>query len=155
MRIDYGLSATSLSSLLHTTRDLDSSSSEKDATQDIQAKAPVKATQNPKDSNKALESTQQSTPRARETFGLEILEKMSDKEYQVFLRASEGMSEVEKMAAAQALYVFTESYAQDSSAQNLKPHLNPRKNPYFNARDQFITRYIALYNGAQEVDILS
>ena len=151
MRIDYGLSATSLSSLLHTTRDLDSSSSEKDATQDIQTKAPVKAAQNPKDSSKAPEST----PRARETFGLEILEKMSDKEYQVFLRASEGMSEVEKMAAAQALYVFTESYAQDSSAQNLKPHLNPRKNPYFNARDQFITRYIALYNGAQEVDILS
>lgn len=155
MRIDYGLSATSLSSLLHATRDLDNTSSEKDSTRDIQTKASVKATQNLKDSSKALESTQQHTPRARETFGLEILEKMSDKEYQVFLRASDGMSEVEKMAAAQALYVFTESYTQDSSTQNPKPHSSPRKNPYFNARDQFIMRYIALYNGAQEVDVLS
>ncbi|MDL0079771.1 hypothetical protein [Helicobacter zhangjianzhongii] len=153
MRIDYGLSTTSLSSLLHTTKDLDTTPQESSSTQTTKEPAPVSKTLPPK---APLESTQADTPTQRETFGLEILEKMSDKEYQVFLRASEGMSEVEKMAAAQTLYIFTESYAKDST-QATKPHPSTppmKKNPYFSAREQFLTRYVALYNGAQEVNII-
>lgn len=234
MRIEYGLSTTSLASLLdssalnaHKQAALDEAN-----TQATQTKQTAKSAKSTHKSPKTLESATESMPKpsgARETFGLEILEKMSDKEYEIFLRASEGLSEVEKMAAAQALYIFTESYASspstgeskiESSAQSSLPNAldsstgesklesknpstaaakplesnpaqisaqapisavstaldmtsqatqppqdqykppshpaTPRtpKNPYFSARESFITRYVALYHGAQEMDIL-
>ncbi|MDD7568141.1 MAG: hypothetical protein PUJ79_07040 [Helicobacter sp.] len=47
---------------------------------------------------------------ARITYGLQILELMSNEEYQAFLRASEGLNENEKIAMAQHLYRFTNFY---------------------------------------------
>lgn len=171
MRIDYGLSRTSLASLLDSSSVGAQTSHNAPATQ---SEAPAKTPNKPKPKHQEPPIKQapiDSASKHRETFGLEILEKMSDREYQVFLRASEGLSEVEKMAAAQALYIFTEStqkQAQDLaklSLENPPAHAHeplskhpatpttPR-NPYFNARDSFITRYVALYHGAQEMDIL-
>ncbi|MWV62375.1 hypothetical protein DCO58_04555 [Helicobacter saguini] len=40
----------------------------------------------------------------RQTYGLAILELMSDQEYQAWLRATAGMTETEKMLAVQKLY---------------------------------------------------
>ena len=40
----------------------------------------------------------------RNTYGLAILELMSDQEYQAWLRATAGMTETEKLLAAQKLY---------------------------------------------------
>lgn len=46
----------------------------------------------------------------RVTYGLKVIELMSDQEYQAFLWASEGMSEAEKIMMAQSLYRFTSFY---------------------------------------------
>lgn len=46
----------------------------------------------------------------RITYGLKVLELMSDEEYRAFLWASEGMSDSEKMLMAQSLYRFTDFY---------------------------------------------
>ncbi|OBV28495.1 hypothetical protein BKN38_03380 [Helicobacter sp. CLO-3] len=212
MRIDYGLSTTSLSSILdikqestkratsedeaQDAKDSSAKNSSTNASQNLESKSTKKAAKIEQitSTKKSQESTESATlaPKTRQTFGLGILEQMSDEEYEIFERASAGMSEVEKMAAAQTLYVFTESYqakaasAQDKSQQNgdapndsapnnnmqnnsaqndeispsanytgrtNKPVINP-KNPYFIAQKDFIERYKALYNGAQEVNAL-
>ncbi|MGI0406040.1 hypothetical protein ACRE1S_01235 [Helicobacter himalayensis] len=67
------------------------------------------------DSTKEADSTQKDKVQyefkeARITYGLQILERMSDEEYRAFLRASEGLSEDEKMIMAQSLYRFTDFY---------------------------------------------
>ena len=43
---------------------------------------------------------------SRETYGLLVLENMSDPEYKAFERATVGMNQSEKMRAAQALYML-------------------------------------------------
>lgn len=170
VRIDYGLSKTSLASLLDS-GSMGAQTSHNAPSTKASDTAPAKKPDKPQPKHQESPTTQahiDSASAQRETFGLEILEKMSDREYQVFLRASEGLSEVEKMAAAQALYIFTEStqkQIQDPAKshhenpsthtpQNLSKRPTTPKNPYFNARDSFITRYVALYHGAQEMDIL-
>lgn len=212
MRIDYGLSTTSLSSILDIKQEStkrtnseneaqDAKDSSANASQNLESKSAKKAAKIEQitSAKKSQESAESSVlaPKTRQTFGLGILEQMSDEEYEIFERASAGMSEVEKMAAAQTLYVFTESYqAKTASAQNKsqqnnaaqndsapnddtqnnrvrnnsaqndeispstnhtsrtnKPAINP-KNPYFIAQKDFIERYKALYNGAQEVNAL-
>lgn len=67
------------------------------------------------DSTKGADSKQKEKARdefkePRITYGLQILERMSDEEYRAFLRASEGLSEGEKMIMAQSLYRFTDFY---------------------------------------------
>lgn len=46
----------------------------------------------------------------RITYGLKILELMSDEEYRAFVFASQGLSESQKMLMAQGLYRFTDLY---------------------------------------------
>ncbi|VDH01832.1 Uncharacterised protein [Helicobacter pametensis] len=47
----------------------------------------------------------------RQTYGLSVLERMSDDEYRAFLRATAEMTESEKIFAAQSLYRLNEVYA--------------------------------------------
>lgn len=59
----------------------------------------------------------------RQTYGLSVIEKMSDDEYQAFLRATAEMSESEKILAAQSLYRLNDlknqaNYNPYRSAQN-------------------------------------
>lgn len=87
----------------------------------------------------------------RKTYGLLILELMSDEEYSAFLRASSGMSDGEKILAAQSLYSLTDFY------QGLQP--NEKTNPYtktnkaFSRHQNFIEQFRAIYNGAIEIDL--
>lgn len=57
----------------------------------------------------------------RQTYGLAVIEKMSDDEYHAFLRATAEMTESEKIIAAQSLYRLNE-------LKDAKAHTN--KNPY-------------------------
>ena len=166
MRIEYGLSTTSLSSLLKETmpqnsKNLkDASDTNNNSVSEEMRTSNTHAVKNTLEDQTldVLDSALAVMPNEeRQTFGLEILEKMSDEEYEAFERASAGMSDVEKMAAAQALYVFTDFYKQYQENDNTEPHDNVKiqKNPYFNSKQDFIKRYKAFYNGAQEVNILS
>ncbi len=90
----------------------------------------------------------------RQTYGLLVLELMSDEEYAAFQRATAGMSEGEKIMAAQSLYTLSEFY--QGRTQPQKP--NPKnQNPYAKVQDydDFIKKYQAFYNGAQNFDSLS
>lgn len=55
----------------------------------------------------------------RETYGLVILELMSEQEYQAWLRATAGMSETEKMLAVQKLYPLADIEKLKSKKLNL------------------------------------
>lgn len=55
-------------------------------------------------------------PSQRETYGLMVLELMTDTEYQAFERATVGMTRGEKMIAAQSLYRLSELQAQNAKA---------------------------------------
>ncbi|WP_104697773.1 MULTISPECIES: hypothetical protein [unclassified Helicobacter] len=70
----------------------------------------------------------------RQTYGFLVLELMSDSEYQAFQRATAGMSESEKMMAAQSLYSLTNFYNGNRKNKNLNLY------DTFNVQD-FITRY--------------
>ncbi len=56
----------------------------------------------------------------RQTYGLAILELMSDQEYQAWLRATAGMTETEKMLAVQKLYPLADIEKLKNS-KNLHP----------------------------------
>lgn len=64
----------------------------------------------------------------RQTYGLTVLEKMSDDEYHAFLRATAEMSESEKILAAQTFYQIGDLYQTKKTSE---------KNPYLanNGRD--------------------
>lgn len=49
----------------------------------------------------------------RQTYGLSVIEKMSNDEYQAFVRATAEMSESEKILAAQSLYRLNELKSQN------------------------------------------
>lgn len=51
----------------------------------------------------------------RETYGLKVMETMSDQEYQAFIRATGSMDDLGKTRAAQALHMMTSTY--ESSRQ--------------------------------------
>lgn len=78
------------------------------ATQDISQNARIDSTKEA--DSKQKEKAQYEFKEPRITYGLQILERMSDEEYRAFLRASEGLSEGEKMIMAQSLYRFTDFY---------------------------------------------
>ena len=91
----------------------------------------------------------------RQTYGLAILELMSDQEYQAWLRATAGMTETEKMLAVQKLYPLADiERLKSSKAQNIeasKPQVDSdsfvinanRLNGMrvFNADSNFVQRY--------------
>ena len=87
----------------------------------------------------------------RITYGLRVLELMSDEEYQAFLWASEGMSEVEKMRMAQGLYRFTEFYQgknqQESSPIDIQK-LNAQK--AFGVEETMMQNFINRYKNAYD-----
>lgn len=57
----------------------------------------------------------------RQTYGLAILELMSDQEYQAWLRATAGMTESEKMLAVQKLYPLADiDRIRSAKAENLE-----------------------------------
>lgn len=74
----------------------------------------------------------------RQTYGLSVLERMSDDEYRAFLRATAEMTESEKIFAAQSLYRLNKVY------QN---RLEKHHNPYQVNHEDFLT---AFHNAYQE-----
>lgn len=54
--------------------------------------------------------TESSDKKARETYGLDTLARMSDEEYAAFERATANLSEKDKMQAAQSLHLVSTSY---------------------------------------------
>lgn len=97
----------------------------------------------------------------RETYGLLVLELMSNDEYDAFKRATAGMSEGEKMLAAQSLYSLTNFYnGKYNSSENPKIDPNPyEKNAQkaFGIQTQnlnnFLDRYKNAYGSAESFDI--
>lgn len=87
----------------------------------------------------------------RITYGLKVLELMSDEEYQAFLWASEGMSEVEKMRMAQGLYRFAEFYRgknqQDNAPIDIQK-LNAQK--AFGIEETMMQEFINRYKNAYD-----
>ncbi|PAF47609.1 hypothetical protein BKH46_03865 [Helicobacter sp. 12S02634-8] len=95
----------------------------------------------------------------RETYGLLVLELMSANEYEAFQRATAGMSEGDKMLAAQSLYSLTSFYNGKYSAQDIE-HSDPYKKNAQKAfgiasqdLNSFLERYKNAYNAVQRVDV--
>ena len=174
LRIDYGLPKTSISSLLTTQNTQQNSQNDIQSQDDIQAqqngekstnetlKQSTQKTKPPQKIQKAtLEKAQKDSlpkqdlanPLARETYGMEILELMSDEEYTAFVRASEGMSEGEKVIAAQALYSLREDY-QGQGAHKRDKNPYTKTNRAFSRHNDFLERYKAFYYGVEKVEIL-
>lgn len=176
MRIDYGLPKTSISSLLstQTTQNLQQNSQN-----DIQSQSDVQNQNGEKSTSQSLaQSTQKTKPpqkiqkptlektqkdslqkqdfagsAVRETYGMEILELMSDEEYSAFVRASEGMSEGEKVIAAQSLYSLREDY-QGQGAHKRDKNPYTKTNRAFSRHNDFLERYKAFYYGVEKVEVL-
>ena len=72
----------------------------------------------------------------RKTYGLSVLEQMSDDEYRAFLRATIEMSESEKIFAAQSLYRLHGVYEQQ---------FTKKKNPYQINDQDFIQTFQHAY----------
>ncbi|MDO7253221.1 hypothetical protein [Helicobacter cappadocius] len=105
-----------------------------------------------------------SQSKQRETYGLLVLELMSNDEYNAFKRATAGMSEGDKMLAAQSLYSLTNFYNgkyNPELQQNTKISTNPyEKNAQkaFGIQTQnlnsFLERYKNAYQSSNEFDIM-
>ena len=169
MRIDYGLPKTSISSLLSTQNtqqnpqndisqeniqnqngENPTSQNSAQATQTTKHTKIQKATLEQKDT---LQKQDLQTPNVRETYGMEILELMSDEEYSAFVRASEGMSEGEKVIAAQSLYSLREDY-QGQGAHKRDKNPYTKTNRAFSRHNDFLERYKAFYYGVEKVEVL-
>lgn len=83
----------------------------------------------------------------RITYGLAVIEQMSDNEYRAFLRATEGLSESEKMIMAQSLYRFTDFYQGREETANQDPRLQ-EKYRAFGVSDKEITSFLNRYRNA-------
>lgn len=171
MRIDYGLPKTSISSLLSTQNAVQTSQDDIQSQNDVQNQngstnqSSAQSTQKTKPPQKiqktTLEKNQKDslskqdvpTPAVRETYGMEILELMSDEEYSAFVRASEGMSEGEKVIAAQSLYSLREDY-QGQGAHKRDKNPYTKTNRAFSRHNDFLERYKAFYYGVEKVEVL-
>ncbi len=101
-------------------------------------------------------------PDKRETYGFLVLELMSDREYEAFLRATAGMDESQKRLAAQSLYSLTDFY----NGKFSKEVENAPKQPInglhkkalqtFNAtnHNDFLQRYQNAYNNPSSMDVV-
>lgn len=96
---------------------------------------------------------------SRQTYGLLVLELMSDPEYQAFQRATAGMNEGEKIIAAQSLYSLTSFYGgklQDQQDVNKSSVVQNALKAYPNARNQdFINRYKNAFVSQNQIDLSS
>lgn len=176
LRVDYGLPQTSLSSLLsskmpnaqeiaqESTQDFTQESSKQStqkSTKDLQNPQKLQQSRQSQQSSKIQDDKTANTQaqknpnetKSRQTYGMEILELMSDEEYSAFVRASEGMSEGEKLIAAQSLYSLRQDYQGQGAPQNAK---NPytKTNRAFGRHNDFLERYKAFYYGVEKVEIL-
>lgn len=109
----------------------------------------------PTDIDKALENTSADN-NSRQTYGLLVLELMSDPEYQAFQRATAGMSESDKIIAAQSLYSLTSFYGGKlQEKHDDKVHQNSLK-AYPSAHNQdFINRYKNAFASQSQIDLSS
>ncbi len=108
----------------------------------------------PTDIDKALENTSADN-NSRQTYGLLVLELMSDPEYQAFQRATAGMSESDKIIAAQSLYSLTSFYGGKLQEEREKTLPNPIK-AYPSAHNQdFINRYKNAFASQSQIDLSS
>lgn len=97
----------------------------------------------------------------RETYGLLVLELMDGEEYNAFQRATAGMSEGEKMLAAQSLYSLTNFYngkynPSQSTSKNIDSiEKNTQKAFGVEAQNfrHFLDRYKNAYENFKSVDI--
>lgn len=106
------------------------------------AEQPFEAKQPSQDTQTTLKENEDK----RQTYGLLVLELMSDTEYQAFQRATAGMSESEKMMAAQSLYSLNNFYNGGNK--------NKTQNAYnsFNSQD-FIARYKNAFIAQNQIDL--
>lgn len=86
----------------------------------------------------------------RITYGLKILELMSDEEYRAFVFASQGLSESQKMLMAQGLYRFTDFYQgrKDTEGASIDATMQQQLKAFGAQNSQiesFITRYKNAY----------
>lgn len=100
--------------------------------------------------NKTIENTQKNESyhtddSKRQTYGLLVLELMSDPEYKAFQRATAGMSESEKMLAAQSLYSLTSFYSGKIQ--------NKIQNSYNFKNHDFIARYKNAFASQNQIDL--
>ncbi|MCX2716126.1 hypothetical protein OQH61_00020 [Helicobacter sp. MIT 21-1697] len=88
----------------------------------------------------------------RITYGLKVIELMSDEEYRAFLWATEGMSESEKMLFAQSLYRFTAFYQgkenKDKQSEVDMQKINAQK--AFGVEHSIMQDFIQRYKNAYE-----
>ena len=84
----------------------------------------------------------------RQTYGLLVLELMSEPEYQAFQRATAGMSEGEKIIAAQSLYSLTSFYSGKIADKNQ----NYQNAMGVNDMD-FIARYKNAFSAQARIDL--
>ena len=92
----------------------------------------------------------------RITYGLKVIELMSEEEYQAFLWATQDLSESEKILMAQSLYRFTAFYqGKDSKQQeNIDIHkLNAQR--AFGVEHSMIDDFIQRYKNAYDKFMLS
>ncbi|WP_104761589.1 hypothetical protein [Helicobacter cetorum] len=103
-------------------------------------------------------------PDNRETYGFLVLELMSDREYNAFLRATAGMDESQKRLAAQSLYSLTDFYngkfskeVENAPKQPLNG-LQKKALASFNATNNnnsaFLQRYQNAYNNTSSMDVV-
>ncbi len=92
------------------------------------------------------------TDTARQTYGLLILDLMDNPEYKAFERATMGMSEGEKILAAQSLYSLTDFY--NGKTQSDKQRNDLFKNTYPPVPNpKFISRYKHALAAQDQIDI--
>lgn len=112
-----------------------------------------------KQTNLDIESSDKNdTHTARITYGLKVLELMSDEEYRAFLWASKDLSESQKMLMAQSLYRFTDFYkgkidAKQEEQDSLKLNAQKAFGIESSMTNEFINRYKNAYAKAK-LDIL-
>ena len=96
-----------------------------------------------------LSKTDENPHPERITYGLRILELMSDEEYRAFVFASQGLSESQKMLMAQGLYRFTDFYQgrKESESAQLDAKMQ-RQLKAFGAQNSQIEGFINRYKNA-------
>ena len=107
-------------------------------------------TQNKKESIKNEDIAPVSTNEKRQTYGLLVLELMSDPEYQAFERATAGMSEGDKIIAAQSLYSLTSFYG-----GKIQEERETQKYTPYTQNQDFITRYKNAFASQNQIDLSS
>lgn len=88
----------------------------------------------------------------RITYGLKVIELMSDEEYRAFLWATEGMSETEKMLLAQSLYRFTAFYQgkEDKHSESTPDIHKINAQKAFGVEHSMVQDFIQRYKNAYE-----